>query len=56
MPTDQSILTLSSGVDISVVVALVHRAIGNQLMCVFIDHGLLRKGRGKIVMEMFAKA
>ncbi len=38
------ILALSGGVDSSVVAALVHRAIGDQLTCVFVNHGMLRKG------------
>jgi hypothetical protein len=39
----------------SVAAALIHRAIGDQLTCVFVDHGLLRKDEGKMVMDMFAK-
>ena len=35
--------------------ALIHRAIGDQLTCVFVDHGLLRLDEGKMVMDMFAK-
>src|SRR5699024_5985684 len=42
---------LSGGVDSSVVAALIHKAIGNQLTCIFVDHGLLRKNEGKEVME-----
>lgn len=45
---------LSGGVDSSVVAALVHRAIGDQLTCMFIDHGLLRKGEADSVMHTFA--
>ena len=48
------ILGLSGGVDSSVAAALIHRAIGNQLTCVFVDHGLLRKDEGQMVMDMFA--
>ncbi|MBD2844371.1 glutamine-hydrolyzing GMP synthase [Paenibacillus sp. IB182496] len=44
---------LSGGVDSSVVAALIHRAIGDQLTCMFIDHGLLRKGEADSVMETF---
>jgi GMP synthase (glutamine-hydrolysing) len=53
--TDEVILGLSGGVDSSVAAALIHRAIGDQLTCVFVDHGLLRKDEGKMVMDMFAK-
>jgi GMP synthase (glutamine-hydrolysing) len=49
------ILGLSGGVDSSVAAALIHRAIGNQLTCVFVDHGLLRLNEGKMVMDMFAR-
>lgn len=45
---------LSGGVDSSVVAVLVHKAIGDQLTCMFIDHGLLRKGEAESVMETFA--
>nr|WP_205828548.1 glutamine-hydrolyzing GMP synthase [Brevibacillus laterosporus] len=44
---------LSGGVDSSVVAALIHRAIGDQLTCMFVDHGLLRKGEAESVMETF---
>jgi GMP synthase (glutamine-hydrolysing) len=47
------ILALSGGVDSSVVAALVHRAIGDQLTCVFVNHGLLRKGEPELVEEVF---
>ncbi|MCM1512343.1 MAG: glutamine-hydrolyzing GMP synthase [Oxalobacter formigenes] len=50
------ILGLSGGVDSSVAAALIHRAIGNQLTCVFVDHGLLRLNEAKMVMEMFARS
>lgn len=52
---DKVLLGLSGGVDSSVVGALLHRAIGDQLVCVFVDHGLLRLGEGDQVMETFAK-
>jgi GMP synthase (glutamine-hydrolysing) len=52
--TDEVILGLSGGVDSSVAAALIHRAIGDQLTCVFVDHGLLRLNEGQMVMEMFA--
>ena len=48
------LLGLSGGVDSSVVAALLHKAIGDQLTCVFVDNGLLRKNEGDMVMEMFA--
>lgn len=48
------LLGLSGGVDSSVVAALLHKAIGDQLTCVFVDNGLLRKNEGDQVMEMFA--
>ena len=51
---EEVILGLSGGVDSSVAAALIHRAIGNQLTCVFVDHGLLRLNEGDMVMEMFA--
>lgn len=47
------ILALSGGVDSSVVAALVHRAIGDQLTCVFVNHGMLRKGEPEMVEEIF---
>jgi GMP synthase (glutamine-hydrolysing) len=50
---DEVILGLSGGVDSSVAAALIHRAIGNQLTCVFVDHGLLRLNEGDLVMDMF---
>jgi GMP synthase (glutamine-hydrolysing) len=52
--SDEVILGLSGGVDSSVAAALIHRAIGDQLTCVFVDHGLLRLDEGRMVMEMFA--
>jgi GMP synthase (glutamine-hydrolysing) len=51
---EEVILGLSGGVDSSVAAALIHRAIGDQLTCVFVDHGLLRLNEGDMVMEMFA--
>ena len=53
--SDKVLLGLSGGVDSSVVAALLHRAIGDQLTCVFVDNGLLRKNEGDQVMDMFAK-
>ncbi len=53
--TDRVLLGLSGGVDSSVVAALLHRAIGDQLTCVFVDNGLLRLNEGDQVMDMFAK-
>ena len=50
---EEVILGLSGGVDSSVAAALIHRAIGDQLICVFVDHGLLRLNEGDAVMEMF---
>lgn len=52
--SEEVILGLSGGVDSSVAAALIHRAIGDQLTCVFVDHGLLRLNEGLMVMEMFA--
>jgi GMP synthase (glutamine-hydrolysing) len=52
---DQVILGLSGGVDSSVAAALIHRAIGEQLTCVFVDNGLLRLGEGDQVMATFAE-
>ena len=52
--TDQVILGLSGGVDSSVAAALIHRAIGKQLTCVFVDNGLLRLNEAKQVMATFA--
>lgn len=53
--SDEVILGLSGGVDSSVAAALIHKAIGDQLTCVFVDHGLLRLKEGEQVMETFAK-
>lgn len=51
---DQVVCGLSGGVDSSVAAALVHRAIGDRLTCIFVDHGLLRQDEAKQVMETFA--
>ncbi len=48
------LLGLSGGVDSSVVAALLHKAIGDQLVCVFVDHGLMRLNEGDQVMKIFA--
>jgi GMP synthase (glutamine-hydrolysing) len=53
--SEEVILGLSGGVDSSVAAALIHRAIGKQLTCVFVDHGLLRLNEGDMVMKMFAE-
>lgn len=51
---DKKVLcALSGGVDSSVVAALIHRAVGDQLTCIFVDHGLLRKGEAEGVVETF---
>jgi GMP synthase (glutamine-hydrolysing) len=52
---DRVLLGLSGGVDSSVLAALLHRAIGDQLTCVFVDHGLLRLAEGDQVMATFAE-
>ncbi|MCB1917321.1 MAG: glutamine-hydrolyzing GMP synthase, partial [Rhodocyclaceae bacterium] len=52
---DEVILGLSGGVDSSVAAALIHRAIGDQLTCVFVDNGLLRLNEAEQVMETFAR-
>jgi GMP synthase (glutamine-hydrolysing) len=52
---DEVLLGLSGGVDSSVVAALLHKAIGQQLTCVFVDNGLLRQDEGDQVMTMFAE-
>ena len=49
------VLALSGGVDSTVVAALLHRAIGKQLSCIFVDHGLLRQGEPEAVMAMVGK-
>jgi GMP synthase (glutamine-hydrolysing) len=53
--SDKVLLALSGGVDSSVLAALLHRAIGAQLTCVFVDHGLLRQGEADQVMATFAE-
>ena len=53
---DRKVLcAMSGGVDSSVVAVLLHKAIGDQLTCIFVDHGLLRKGEGDMVMEQFGE-
>ena len=52
---DEVILGLSGGVDSSVAAALIHKAIGDQLTCVFVDHGLLRQDEATQVMDTFAR-
>jgi GMP synthase (glutamine-hydrolysing) len=52
---DHVILGLSGGVDSSVAAMLIHKAIGNQLTCIFVDHGLLRLNEAEIVMQTFNK-
>ena len=49
------LLGLSGGVDSSVAAALIHRAIGKQLTCVFVDNGLLRKGEREVVESLYAR-
>jgi len=53
--TEKVILGLSGGVDSSVAAVLLHRAIGKQLTCVFVDNGVLREGEARRVIEMFKK-
>ncbi len=53
---DKKVLcALSGGVDSSVVAVLIHKAIGDQLTCMFVDHGLLRKGEAESVMKTFSE-
>ena len=52
---DEVILGLSGGVDSSVAAALIHRAIGAQLTCVFVDHGLMRRHEAEQVMDTFSR-
>ncbi|WP_181444668.1 glutamine-hydrolyzing GMP synthase [Bacillus sp. 03113] len=51
----QVLCALSGGVDSSVVAVLIHKAIGDQLTCIFVDHGLLRKGEADSVMKTFSE-
>lgn len=53
--SDRVLLGISGGVDSSVTATLLHKAIGNKLSCVFVDHGLLRKDEAKQVMDSFEK-
>jgi GMP synthase (glutamine-hydrolysing) len=53
--TEKVVCALSGGVDSSVAAALVHRAVGDQLTCVFVDHGLLRSGEAEQVEETFRR-
>ena len=53
---DKVLLGLSGGVDSSVVAALLHRAIGDQLICIFVDNGLLRLNEGDQVMDTFSRS
>jgi GMP synthase (glutamine-hydrolysing) len=53
--TDRAICGLSGGVDSAVAAALVHKAIGGQLTCVFVDTGLMRQGEGEQVVETFRR-
>ena len=53
---DDVVLGLSGGVDSSVAAALIHRAVGKQLVCVFVDHGLLRLNEAEQVMNTFARS
>lgn len=54
-PNEQVVCGLSGGVDSSVAAVLVHRAIGDRLTCLFVDHGLLRKDEAAQVMETFTR-
>src|SRR3990167_8388022 len=52
---EKVLLALSGGVDSSVLAALLHKSIGDQLICIFVDTGLMRKNEGDHVMQVFAK-
>jgi len=54
--SEKVVLGLSGGVDSSVVAALLHKAIGEQLVCVFVNHGLLRKNEPEMVQQVFARS
>ena len=51
----QVLCAMSGGVDSSVTAVLMHKAIGDKLTCIFVDHGLLRKGEADMVMEQFGE-
>src|SRR4029077_9986651 len=53
--TESVILCLSGGVDSSVAAALIHKAIGDQLTCIFVNNGLLRKSEAEGVQQVFGK-
>ena len=53
--TEKVILGLSGGVDSSVAAALLHRAIGDQLTCIFVNNGVLRAGEAEVVREVFGR-
>ena len=55
-PTDRVLCGLSGGVDSAVAAALVHRAIGDRLVCVYVDHGLMRKRESETLRKVFAES